>query len=662
MCLASAQPVQARLSRVTSAMSGLEILGAVASSIALVQAVKGTLKAIDFLRKNSEMKKECNKLRKEILMIDCFIMQAREQTDPMMPAQRLHGSIEHPLVTLTVQELEDILEELNDIVEKYSGSRKAHDPKRLTDKMKWFSDTSKIEELRERAQATKSNLHMAITFRVSSMVDRGNVRQEVNLASTENIWKTLSSPLLLESRLRDGFVYFPDDIVGQGYDLLIIATFMKSSECIDILLKLWENILPRQGLSREVGYFLVAYLKGNGSQMDKIINKVLPFVHDWEEVGTTKVHRAAEEGEVLDALREQPWAIDQPNEKGLTPVHLAVLANNFEGLEQLIAAKVYINQQAMRGYTPLMVAAMGGIATMIQKLLEYTECRRHIDQRDVSGQTALHYAARTASPECVQLLLEAGAFVSKSSLDGETSLHWLTMSNPLDQQAAEKIIELLLGHGVDLEAKDSTGCTPVLNATLLGNVFALKALVNAGASLISIDSSQRNILHKAAFSSNFDVVNYLAYQNLENINPQLRDLDKDTPLGSLAKSLEEDFFNAPKPSFAQQQNFIKLHFDLLIRDLERHMLALEDVSKAVEERDSSATTELLNTLVEKNAASFRQDLVDWYRGLQFYVKDENWDCLGEAISEEYDETAERAERAAIARGKTITDPEMEEFF
>jgi hypothetical protein len=112
-------------------------------------------------------------------MIDCFIMQARDQTDPMIPAQRLLGSAEHPLVSLTIQELEGILDELNEVVEKHSRSRKAHDPKRYTDKVKWLSDASKIEELRERARATKSNLHMAITFRVSSMVDRGNVRQEV---------------------------------------------------------------------------------------------------------------------------------------------------------------------------------------------------------------------------------------------------------------------------------------------------------------------------------------------------------------------------------------------------------------------------------------------------------------------------------------------------
>ena len=108
-------------------------------------------------------------------MIECFIMQAQQQTG----VQQLLGSAEHPLVSLATEELEDILKELNEIVERYSHSRKAHDPKRYTDKMKWFTEASKIEELCDRAQATKSNLHMAITFRVSSMVDRGNMRQEV---------------------------------------------------------------------------------------------------------------------------------------------------------------------------------------------------------------------------------------------------------------------------------------------------------------------------------------------------------------------------------------------------------------------------------------------------------------------------------------------------
>ncbi|KAF4956325.1 hypothetical protein FGADI_3902 [Fusarium gaditjirri] len=567
-------------------MSGLEILGAIASSIALAQAVKGTLKAVDFLRQNSNMKGECNKLRKEILMIDCFIMQAREQTDPMMPAQRLLGSTEHPLVSLTTQELEDILEELNEIVEKYSRSRKAHDPKRYTDKVKWYSDASKIEELRERAQATKSNLHMAITFRVSSMVDRGNVRQEVVDA------------------IKDDEITL---VLGQSPSSL------------------------------------------HGSL-------------DWEEVSTTEVHIAAAKGEVLDALQEQPWVIDELDEYGQAPIHVAVLNNNLSGLEQLIAAKADINRQDFFGNTPLIAAADNGNKTMVQKLLGYHECRRLIGQPDIQGNTALHYAVEAGSSACVRLLLEAGAPASKLNRFSETPMQRLAWANQEYQQEINEIIELLRTRGADIESKELNGWT-LLMACYCGNVPVLEALVRAGASLCAIAPNQRGVLHLAASSDNFDVVHFLTEQDLEGVDPQLRDVWGDTPLSSLTWIFNEyQIPSNPIPTPEQQQVFIKLYFDLLIRDLERHMSTLQNIQEAIEDRDSKAIAELLDLLVERNEAGFRQELVGWYRGLKFYVSDGQWDKLKEAICEEYDEIAEKAERAAIARGKTLTDPEMEEFF
>ncbi|RBR10631.1 hypothetical protein FVER53590_04475 [Fusarium verticillioides] len=558
-------------------MSGLEILGAIASSIALVQAVQGTLKAIDFLRQNSDMKGECNKLKKEILMIEYFIVQAREQTGPMMPAQRLIGSTEHPLVSLTIQELEEISEELNEIVQKYSRSRKVHDPKRYTDKVKWLSDADKIEELRERAQATKSNLHLAITFRVSSMVDRGNVRQEV---------------------------------------------------------------------------------------MDMAIDKTLSFVEDWDAVSTTKVHiAAAGGGGVMDALRKQPWAIEELNEYGEAPIHVAVRSNNFEGLEQLMAAKADVNRQTSLGHTPLMTAASYKNDTMLQRLLEHSECRKRLNQGNIQGVTALHLAVESGSLACVRLLLDAGASATKADEYGGTpmsSLEWVNQ----DQQEAYDTIKLLQDYGADIESKDNLGMTPILWACQQGSVPVLGALARAGASLGAINSNRNGIIHMAAFSNDFSVVNYLAEQDLEEIDTQLRNLSQnDNPLGSLRWIFNE--YHSPLtnvPSQEQQQTFIQFYFKLLIRDLERHMSTLRNIQQAIQDRDTEATTELLDILIERNGAGFRQELVGWYRGLKFYVSDGQWDKLKEAICEEYHEISEKAERAAIARGKTLTDPEMEEFF
>ncbi|RKK26057.1 hypothetical protein BFJ66_g8295 [Fusarium oxysporum f. sp. cepae] len=673
-------------------------------------------------------------------------MQARQQTDLMMPAQRLLGSAEYPLVTLATQELEEILEELNEIVKKYSCSRMAHDRKRYTDKMKWLSDASKIEELRERAQAMKSNLHTAITFRVSSMVDRGNVRQEVLFhrvtqqltyytQETHNISQTLPrllqnpqpmpedastslqpwtqgtkihnkpeppategnrvaesrtapsanasthevptiseesfvsvttiQPMGTQTRLREGFAYFPDDIAGGVWPLLLIALRNKSSDSIEILLKLWKNILPSQGLSREIGYRLKTYaVIYPGTAMNSVINKALSFVQDWEEVIMTKVHIAAAEGGVLDALREQPWAIDELNEYGEAPIHVSIGNNNFEGLEQLIAANADINRQTGFGNTPLMRASYYGRDTMVKKLLGYSESRRCIGQSTAVGQTALHFAVQSGSATCVRLLLEGGASALKLNQLGETPMHRLAWGRQDGQQEIDEIIELLQAHGADIESKNRDGWTPMFWACAKGNVPVLKALVRAGGSLSAISSHRQGILHRAACSNNFDVVHCLAEQDLEDIDPQLRDLSQgETPLGSLTWIFGKYVVPSdPIPTPDQQKDFIKLYFDLLIRGLERHMLTLQNIQEAIEDRDPKTTTELLHTLIKRNEASFRQNLVDWYRGFIFYVSDGQWDHLKQAICDEYDETSEKAKKAAVARGKTMADPEMKEFF
>ncbi|RSL98645.1 hypothetical protein CEP52_010207 [Fusarium oligoseptatum] len=118
-------------------MSGLEILGALASSIALAQAVQGTIKAI--------------------VTIDGFIIEAMRQTGlPLRPQPPPGTTQEHPMVSLAVQELKGVLEALNQIVSKYSNNRKWHDPRRIARKMQWLTESKKIEELARKAQNTKT--------------------------------------------------------------------------------------------------------------------------------------------------------------------------------------------------------------------------------------------------------------------------------------------------------------------------------------------------------------------------------------------------------------------------------------------------------------------------------------------------------------------------
>jgi ankyrin repeat protein len=400
--------------------------------------------------------------------------------------------------------------------------------------------------------------------------------------------------------------------------------------------------------------------------LDVVIGKAMAFVNDWDDVGLTQLHIAATKGDMLLALREQPWAIDQFDENGRPPIHLAVLSNNFEGLKQLIHAGANVNQRDVRNLTPLMASAMEGRVMMVQKLLEHSECRRWIDSCSYGGKTALHYAIEELSCKCVWLLLDAGASASKITSNHKTCLHVLAGSYDLNPQATLDTFHLLRTRGFNLEARNKDGETPILSAISRGNVTFFNALISAGASLDVIESKRQNILGFAACSQDYRIIDHLAKQNLENIDPQLLHLDSGTTaLGHLFWYLTKPYptaFGNLKPSPDQQQTFITLYFNLLVRDLKRLMSTLKEVCSAAAERDAVAATALLDVLIKKNETSFRHDHAGWYKGLRVYVKDSKWDPLVEAINEEYDETSEKLRRAHIAKEKTIGEPEMREFF
>lgn len=86
------------------------------------------------------------------------------------------------MVSLAVQELQEILKALNQIVSKYSNDRKWHDLRRIARKMQWLTESKKIEELARKARDTKEDLHFAIDLRTSSLVGKIGTQQEVSVA------------------------------------------------------------------------------------------------------------------------------------------------------------------------------------------------------------------------------------------------------------------------------------------------------------------------------------------------------------------------------------------------------------------------------------------------------------------------------------------------
>lgn len=90
------------------------------------------------------------------------------------------------------------------------------------------------------------------------------------------------------------------------------------------------------------------------------------------------------------------------------------------------------------------------------------------------------------------ILIEAGASVNSRDCDGRTLLH-CAARNPYKEAA-----ESLLSNGADVNAKDNTGCTPLMMAAAYNSNAAIaELLLEKGADLYAQDNQGWNALDHA---------------------------------------------------------------------------------------------------------------------------------------------------------------------
>ena len=109
-----------------------------------------------------------------------------------------------------------------------------------------------------------------------------------------------------------------------------------------------------------------------------------------------------------------------------------------------------------RGLWP---AAMMGDCSKLERLL----ATHSADERDSSGLTALHYAARANQLAALKVLLAAGASVDAASRTGATPLHRAAAAGH------QRIAEHLLAAGANATLADSREHTPATLARKSGH-------------------------------------------------------------------------------------------------------------------------------------------------------------------------------------------------
>lgn len=276
----------------------------------------------------------------------------------------------------------------------------------------------------------------------------------------------------------------------------------------------------------------LAAMHGNADTLGVLLDAQASFT-DHDNAGSAPIHKAADGGyvDVLQQLLDagaDPLSPQGPDtrwrrrEPGKTPVEFACEGGHTEAATLLLK---YIDE-AMRCRVLPHWAAIKGQEKTLRALLEYAEVRANIHMKDEGGNTALYLAACSGSAPAVDLLLKHGVDVHARSvgdvharsmgyMGNRSSLKrmgsWTALQawanakqssygrRKTSKDEFERVGELLIQAGSDIEARDDKGKTPLFYWSMhdYSGVRTAGILLRHGANARALDSDGNSVLHES---------------------------------------------------------------------------------------------------------------------------------------------------------------------
>jgi tetratricopeptide (TPR) repeat protein len=165
--------------------------------------------------------------------------------------------------------------------------------------------------------------------------------------------------------------------------------------------------------------------------------------------------------------------IDVKDDASDTALIAAARADESELARELVLRKAAINARNGRSERPLTFAVLAGNVPLVELLLKRGA---EVNYTDMEGRSPLSVAVQKGHVQLVRLLLRSKARMAAEGL--WSSARMLTTASELGNIA---MIEELLNNGVAINDKDGFGRTPLIAATIAGQVDAVKALLGHGA-------------------------------------------------------------------------------------------------------------------------------------------------------------------------------------
>ena len=194
--------------------------------------------------------------------------------------------------------------------------------------------------------------------------------------------------------------------------------------------------------------------------------------------GNACLHRAVHYKETLQALIDHGAGVNVTNNDKETALLEACISRwtALDAINVLLNAGADPNIADQKGYTCLIYATNNQCPKEVLQAL--TDHEADVNAVNNDGATALLLACNAGQRELVCLLLTAGADTSIVDVHGDTCLHKLLYR---DHDHDHETLQMLLEHGVSVNARNKNRQTAYMLACEQGNIDVQYALVHAGA-------------------------------------------------------------------------------------------------------------------------------------------------------------------------------------
>jgi ankyrin repeat protein len=261
-----------------------------------------------------------------------------------------------------------------------------------------------------------------------------------------------------------------------------------------------ETSIPETDQQRNastMARFLDAALDGNEAVIKQLLPRLDANVVCHE--GRSAAHRAAQNGhwKLLEVLERGGANLNLADEKGVTPIQLAVFHDHRQAVIRLKALGANLGCRTPDGGTLMTLAAQQDHAELIELLFSN---QVSLNEKNTDGWTPLHVAVSHKCDQAVTRLIELGADVNAAGRHGFTPLH--TAVN----RGLVEMIDLLVARGADLNQQDTHGLAPIHAAAKRGQAEALARLIGHG---VSPDARTRYADTPAFFATAFQRPNVI---------------------------------------------------------------------------------------------------------------------------------------------------------